>query len=78
MDAIVMAIWKSRHQHLDISIDIDVGIGIGIAKNVSFLAKFLFLTFEVSYEENMYGEVLFKYPCTPSWEFQALFRAIIL
>ena len=47
-------------------------------KNFFFLAKFLFLPFEVSYEENIYGEVLFKYPCTPSWEFQPLFRAVIL
>ena len=30
-----------------------------------FRAKFLFLPFEVSYKENIYGEVLFKYPCTP-------------
>ena len=47
----------------------DVGIGIGIAKKFFFLAKFLFLPFKVSYEENIYGEVLFKYPCTPFWEF---------
>ena len=40
--------------------------------------KFLFLPFDVSYEENIYGEVLFKYPCTPFWEFQAPFRAVIL
>ena len=60
-----------------LAIGIDVGIGIGIAKKI-FLAKFLFLPFEVSYEENIYGEILFKYPCTPSWEFQPLFRTVIL
>ena len=63
------AIWKSRHQHLGIIIGIDVGIGIGIAKKFFFLTEFLFLPFEVPYEENIYGEVLFKYPCTPSWSF---------
>ena len=50
---------------IGISIGIEVGIGIGIAKKKKFLAKFLFLPFEVSYKENIYGEVLFKYPCTP-------------
>ena len=49
-----------------------------LQKKIFCLAKFLFLPFEVSYEENIYGEVLFKYPCTPSWEFQPLFRAVIL
>ena len=58
--------------------NLGIGIGIGIAKKNFFLAKFLFLPFEVSYEENIYGEVLFKYPCTPSWEFQPLFRVVIL
>ena len=72
------AIWKSRHRHLRISIGIDVGIGIGIAKKVFFLTKFLFLPFEFSYEESIYGEVLFKYPCTSSWEFQPLFRLVTL
>ena len=42
------------------------------------LAKFLFLSFEVSHEENINGEVLFKYTCTPYWKFQRLFRAVIL
>ena len=42
------------------------------------LGKFLFLSFEVSYEENIHSEVLFKYTCTNSWEFQPLFRAVIL
>ena len=71
------AIWKSRHRHLGISIGIDVGIGIGIAKK-NFYAKFLFLSFEFSYEESIFGEVLFKDPCTPSWEFQPLFRVVTL
>ena len=72
------AIWKPRHRQLGINIGIDVAIGIGIAKKNFFLAKFLFLPFKVSYEENIYGEVLFKYPYTPSWEFQPLFRAVTL
>ena len=57
------AISKSPHWHLDISIGIDVGIGVGIAKNLFCLAKSLFLLFEVLYEENIHGEVLFKYTC---------------
>ena len=56
-------IWKSRHRHLGISIDIDVGIGIDIAKKLFCLAKSLFLLFEVLCEENIHGEVLFKYTC---------------
>ena len=56
-------IWKSRHRHLGISIGIDVGIGIGIAKILFCLEKSLFLPFEVLYEENIHGEVLFKYTC---------------
>ena len=55
----------SRHQHRH-------------SKKKFFLAKFIFLPFEVFYEENIYGEVIFKYPCTPSREFQSLFRAVIL
>ena len=47
--------------NLGISISIDVGIGIGIAKNLFCLAKSLFLPFEVLYEEDIHGEVLFKY-----------------
>ena len=62
------AIWKCRNRHL----------GIGIAKKKFCLAEFLFLSFEVSYEENIQGEALFKYTCTPSWKFQSLFRAVIL
>ena len=61
-----MAILKSRHWHLGISIGIDVGSGIGITKKNLVLANFLFLPSEVSYKEKIYGEVLFKYPCTPS------------
>ena len=49
-----------------------------LQKKKFFLTKFSFLPFEVSYEENIYGEVLFKYPCTPSWEFQPLFRVVTL
>ena len=64
--------------NLSIGIGIDVGTVIGIVNKYFFLAKFLILPFEVSYEEKIYGEVLFKYPCTPSWEFQPLFRAVIL
>ena len=74
---LVSAIWKSRHRHLGISIGIDVGIGIGIAKKFC-LANSLFLPFEVLYEENIYSGVLFKYVCWPSWEFQTMFRAVIL
>ena len=55
------AIWKFPHRHLGISIGIDVGISIGVA---NILVKFLFLSFKVSYEENIYCEVLFKHPCT--------------
>ena len=53
------AIWRSRHRHLVIS----VGIGIGIGKNLFCLAKSLFLSFEVLYEESIHGGVLFKYTC---------------
>ena len=60
------------------NLGIGIGMGIGIAKKIFFLAKFLFLPFEISYEENIYRAVLFKYPCTPTWEFQPLFRAVIL
>ena len=56
-----MAIWKSRHLHLGISISID--FGIEIAKKLFCLVKSLFLPFEVLYEENIHGEVLFKYNC---------------
>ena len=73
-----MAIWKPRHRHPGISIGIEGGIGIGIANKFLFLAKFLFLPFKVSYEENIYGGPLFKYPCTPSWEFLPLFKVVIL
>ena len=52
---LIEAIWKSQHRHL--------GIGIGIARNLFCLAKSLFLPFEVLYEENIHGEVLFKYTC---------------
>ena len=41
-------------------------------------AKSLFLPFEVLCEENIHGEVLFKCTCWLSWEFQAMFRAVIL
>ena len=41
-------------------------------------AKSLFLHFEVLYEETIYCEVLSKYTCWSSWEFQAMFRAVIL
>ena len=47
--------------NLGISIGIDVGIGI--AKNLFCLAKSLFLPFEVLYEKNIHGGVLFKYTC---------------
>ena len=67
-----------RNLGIGISIGIDVSIGTDIANKKIFLAKFLFLSFKVSYEEKIYGEVLFKYPCIPSWEFQPLFRAVIL
>ena len=64
-------------------------LGIGISASTStltsaspsalqssfFSCKVFILPFEVSY---VYGEVLFKYPSTPSWEFQPLFRAVIL
>ena len=58
---LLRAIWKSWHWHLGTSIGIDVGIGIRIAKNLFCFAKSLFLVFEVLYEENIHGEVPFKY-----------------
>ena len=71
-------VLKRSFGNLGIGISIGIDVGIGVTKKVFFLAKFLFLSFEVSYEEKIYSEVLFKYPCTPSWEFQPLFRAVIL
>ena len=56
-------IFICRHRHLGISIGIDVDIGIGIAKNLLCLVKSLFLPFEVLYEQNIHGGVLFKYTC---------------
>ena len=43
-------------------LDISIGIDVGIG-----IAKNFFSC-----------KVLFRYPCTPSWEFQLLFRAVIL
>ena len=60
-------IWKFRHRHLGISIGIDVGIDIGIAKNLFYIIKFLFLPFEVLYEENIHCGAIFKYIFWPSW-----------
>ena len=68
-DVFKTAIKKSRYWHLGITIGIDIGIGIGVGKKNFFLEKFLFLPSEVFYDENIFGEVLFKYLYTSSWEF---------
>ena len=57
--ALQMAIWKSQHRHLGINIGTDVGFGT--AKILFCLVKSLFLSFEISYEKSIHGEVLFKY-----------------
>ena len=59
----LMVIRKSFNGHLEI-------LASASRHRHRLFAKSLFLSFEVLYEESIYGEVPFKYTCWHSWDFR--------
>ena len=61
--------WHLKLGHLKIS--------ASALQKIFFVLRSFYLCLS-KYEENIHGEVLFKYTSTPSWKFQPQFRAVIL